>query len=311
MAQYSSSYPLPVQYSLRAASVVSMTILVVILATLAIYPALGLKLVWSLIIPAAPLIFFLLPNVWVSLCPFAIIQSIPKRMNNSRGKELTEKQTRRLRILSWGLLVVLVPARHLVFNHDAIILLLTTLVLAAVVFYFGYNYKGLSGWCMGACPIRPVEMMYGQFNLERCRPEVCTTCEQCNENCSRSHVDQREVLEANNAGFKYFIFAFPGFVLGYYLTGPGMSVITLYGTIYGLSLASLAVFYFIDRRWPNIKIMNHTIILALVIYYAFAIPGLVDVWALPAVTASFLLAMTYSIIALNVIRFYRRTPVGI
>jgi len=308
MAQYSSSYPLPVQYGLRAASAGAMIILAVVLVTLAVYPDMGLKLVWSLIIPAAPLIFFLMPNVWVSLCPFAIVQSIPRRMNISRGRELSGKQTRWLRILSWGLLVVLVPARHLVFNHDALILLLTTLVLAAVVFYSGYNYKGLSGWCMGACPIRPVEMMYGQFNLERHRPEVCTDCEQCNDNCSRSHIHQREVLEANNAGFKYFIFAFPGFVVGYYICGPEMSAASLYGTVYGLSAASLVLFYLFDRFWPQAKIMNYAIILALVTYYAFAIPGIAEVWALPDATVSFMFAITYSIIALGVIRFYRQAP---
>jgi hypothetical protein len=48
--------------------------------------------------------------------------------------------------------------------------------------------------------------------------------------------------------------------------------------------------------------MNHSIILALVIYYAFAIPGLVEVWGLSTVTTSFMFAITYGIIALNVIR---------
>lgn len=285
-----------------------MIILVVVLATLAIQPALGLKLVWSLIIPAAPLIFFLIPNVWVSLCPFAILQSVPQRMNYSRAKELTGEQTRWLRILGWGLLLTLVPARHLLFNHDALALLLTALVLAVVVLLFGYNYRGLSGWCMGACPIRPVEMMYGQFNLERHRPEVCTNCSQCNENCSRAHVHQHEVLEANNASFKYFIFAFPGFVLGYYLTGPDTGILSLYGVIYGTSLMSLVLFGLIDLRFPNFRIMNHAIIMALVIYYAFAIPGLVEVWSLPAVTTSFMYAVAYGIIVLNVIRFYQYTP---
>ncbi len=311
MAHYSSSYTPRFQYFLRAASIGSMAILAVVLATLAVDPDLGLKLVWSLIIPAAPLIFFLVPNIWVSLCPFAIMQSIPRRLNLPRQKELTEKQTRWLRMLGWGLLLTMVPARHLLFNHDAIILLLTTLVLATVVIFFGFNYKGLSGWCMGACPIRPVEMMYGQFTLERCRPEVCTVCEECNENCSRLRVQSREVLEANNAQYKYFIFAFPGFVLGYYLTGPEMSALSLYGVVYGLSLASLTLFGLIDLRFPNLRIMNHTIIMALVIYYAFAIPGLVEVWTLPAVSTSFMYAIAYGIIALNLMRFYRYTPANI
>ena len=205
-------------------------------------------------------------------------------------------------MLGWVLLFVLVPSRHFLYNHDAPALLLTTLVLAAVVLFIGYNYKGLSGWCTGVCPIRPVEMMYGQFTPERCRPEVCMTCEQCNVNCSRNNVHNREVLERNNTGFKYFIFSFPGFVLGYYLTGPGMSIPSMYGVIYGLSLVSLIIACIIDRRWPAVKTMNHSIILALVIYYAFAIPGLVEVWGLSTVTTSTMFAVTYGIIALNVIR---------
>ncbi|MCH8135515.1 MAG: hypothetical protein IIB77_06000 [Proteobacteria bacterium] len=288
-----------------------MAILVVILGTLAVEPDFGLKLVWSLIIPAAPLIFFLIPNIWVSLCPFAIMQSIPRRLNLTRQKELTEKQTRWLRMLSWGLLFTLVPARHLLFNHDALILLLSTLVLLTVAIFFGFNYKGLSGWCMGACPIRPVEMMYGQFTLERCRPEICTICEECNENCSRLRVQSREVMEANNARYKYLVFVFPGFVLGYYLTGPEMSALSVYGVVYGLSLASLTLFGLIDLRFPNLRIMNHTIIMALVIYYAFAIPGLVEAWALPDVTTSFMYASVLGIIALNLIRFYWYKPANI
>jgi hypothetical protein len=311
MANYSYSYPPRVQNILRAASVISIAIVVVVLVTLAVDPDFGLRLVWSLIIPAAPLIFFLVPNIWVSLCPFAIMQSIPRRLNLPRHKELTQSQTRWLRLLGWGLLFTMVPARHLLFNYDAQILLLTTLVLATVAFYFGFNYRGLSGWCMGTCPIRPVEMMYGQFTPERCRPEICTDCEECNENCSRLRVQSREVLEANNAQFKYLIFAFPGFVLGYYLTGPEMNALALYGVIYGLSLASLAAFGFIDLCFSNLRIMNHAIIMALVIYYAFAIPGLVEAWSLPAVTMSLMYTVAYGLIALNMIRFYQNTRASI
>ncbi len=209
MTYVSLTYPPRVQYFLRAASIGSMVVLAMVLATLAVYPALGLKLVWSLIIPAAPLIFFLVPNVWVSLCPFAIAQSIPRRLDLSKKKQLTEKQTFWLRILSWGLLLTMVPARHLLFNHDALILLLTTLVLATVVILTGFNYKGLSGWCMGACPIRPVEMMYGQFTPERCRPEVCNSCEECNKDCSRGYVQDRKFWKPTTHGSSISSSLFP------------------------------------------------------------------------------------------------------
>ncbi len=311
MAHYSSSHPPRFQYFLRAASIGSIAVLVVVLATLAVDPDLGLKLVWSLIIPAAPLIFFLIPNIWVSLCPFAIMQSVPRRLNLTRKMDLTDKQTHWLRMLGWGLLLTMVPARHLLFNHDGLILLLTTLVLLTVAISFGFNYKGLSGWCMGACPIRPVEMMYGQFTSERCRPEVCTVCEECNENCSRLRVQSREIMEANNTRYKYFIFAFPGFVLGYYLTGPELSALSLYVVVHGLSLASLTLFGLIDLLYPNSRIMSHAIIMALVIYYAFAIPGLVEAWAMPAVTTPLMYASAFSVIALNLIRFCLHKPTEI
>lgn len=307
MVLLSSSYPPYVRYFLKIASVISIIILVIVLTALAVYPALGLKLIWGLIIPVAPLLFFLVPNAWVSLCPFAIIQSIPHRLNISKKKELSEKQTHWLRLFGWALLFTMVPARHLLFNHDAVIVLLTVLLLAVIVLFCGYYYKGLSGWCMGFCPIRPVEMMYGQFTLERCRPEACTICDNCNVNCSRKNVQIPKILEANNSRFKYIIFTFPGFVLGYYLTGPEMGAFSLYGVIYGLSLISLILFFFLDRYCPNIKVFNQTIILALIIYYAFAVPGIAGLWDLPSVIIPFVYVCIYGIIFLNLVRYYRRT----
>ncbi len=306
MSPLSSPHSLGAQRLLQFASIGSIVILAITLSLLVFTPDLGLKVVWSLIIPAAPLLFFIAPNLWVSVCPFAIIQSLPRRFNFSKNKSLSEKQIYRLRLASWGLLFILVPARHLVFNHDALILLITTLTLASIVFICGFLYKGLSGWCVSLCPIRPVEMMYGQFTHEKKRPEICSNCLHCNAPCSRQNVQNKKILHANNFRFKLFVFAFPGFVLGYYVTGKGMDALSLYATIYSLSLISLLLFYLIDKYFHEIKIMNQAIIAALATYYAFTVPKLMTIWALPDFMMPVLYILIYGIITFSLLLFYHR-----
>ncbi len=306
MSPLSSPHPKIIQQLLRLASIGSLLVLIISLSLLIFLPELGLKIIWSLIIPLAPLFFFLAPNIWTSLCPFAIIQSIPRRFGFSKNNILNKKQIHYLRLISWGLLFILVPARHLFFNHDSLILLLTTLALLLIVFFCGYFYKGLSGWCVSACPIRPVEMMYGQFSHETHRPEICSNCAHCNAPCSRQNIQNKKILQANNIRFKPMIFAFPGFVLGYYLTSPDMSALNIYGVIYGLSLVSWAIFFFIDKYQPSLKIMNQAIIFALLTYYAFTIPKVSSAWGLPSIATPVLYTLTYSIIGLSLLLFYRR-----
>lgn len=296
------AYPAKVRQLLKLASLASLAVLAAVLTALALSPDLGLKLVWSLIIPAAPLVFFLIPNVWVSVCPFAILQSLPRRFDFSREKRLTHDQTDYLRTLGWALLFILVPARHLLFNHNATALLLTTLALAAVVFVCGLAFKGLSAWCMGFCPIRPVEMMYGQFTHEKHRPEICTICDSCNDDCSRLNVRDRVLLEANNARFKYLVFSFPGFVVGYYLAAQATGALAVYATVFGLSLASLVLFYIIDRLWPGLKTRNKAILVALTVYYYFAVPAVVKTWAMPSVTVPVLYGVVYLVIGVSLLK---------
>ena len=272
-------------------------------------PELGLKIIWSAIIPLAPLIFFLIPNIWTSMCPLSSFQVLPDRLGLKRPPyTLSDGQIHRLRILSWVLLFIIVPARHLVLNTNATLLALTimaTLLLASVL---GLTFKGLSGWCTGLCPIRPVEMMYGQFNLESNRPEACTMCKRCNVPCSRLNVHNPGVLASNNARFRYFIYAFPGFVLGYFLVPPASTILSVYAIMALSSLMSSYFFWLVafdmadEDTGETASAM--AIISALCIYYAFTVPGIIQTWGLAQEWTAIFYTLVYSVIALNLMRYW-------
>lgn len=292
---------------LRIISCLSLVVLLAVLVLLLTYPPLGLNVVWNGIIPLAPLLFFLVPNLWTNMCPLAILQLVPYRAGFSPSYSLSDKQTHYLRLLSWCLLYVMVPARHVIFNVDATILAMTTLAVGMVALGCGFIFNGFSGWCMGMCPIRPVEMMYGQFNIERHRPEGCSICRSCNSPCSRLNVTDKKILQQNNARYWYFVYSFPGFVLGYYLVDPASGLFVVYGYIIALSIISLLCFRFIEPWLSASRIVPGTIILALCIYYSFTVPNVVHAWTLPMALIPTFYTLIFGVIAVNVFRYIRNS----
>jgi hypothetical protein len=200
------------------ASAFSFAILLALFYVLLNSSNLGLDFLWNLIIPLAPIIFFVAPSWWVNVCPLAIVQSIPRRLKISRSIDLSYNQVGKLQFFSWVLLSLLVPARIFLFNHNAEILLWIIPVLAFMAFTSGVLFSGFGGWCSGLCPIRPVEMLYGQFSIESSRPEACRPCNLCQKSCSRLYgIDHLNKVK-NQEPFKNQIYSFPGFVLGYFLS---------------------------------------------------------------------------------------------
>lgn len=261
-------------------SFVSIGVLLIVLSFLAFVPDLGLRLLWYGIIPLAPLIFFTVPNVWVNLCPLAIIQGFPRRMGMSGKRILQPKEQLLLMQGSWILLYLLVPLRHFVFNEMALVCLVTTLLLGVVAFASGLMFKGLGGWCSALCPIRPVEMAYGLFTKEMNRPELCAVCESCLIGCPRKHAGNFEAKRSFNAQFSYWVFSFPGFVLGYFLVSKDDGWLMVYGQILGLAAVSLLLFGALHRlikwRWS----LEAAVLTALSTYYVFIIPKIMEQWGL-------------------------------
>jgi nitrite reductase (NADH) large subunit len=269
------------------ASVLSVAILVTLVFVLSNSSDLGLDLLWNLIIPLAPIIFFLAPSWWVNVCPLAIVQSIPRRLKISKNIDLSYDQVGILQFFSWVILYLLVPARIFLFNHNAEIVLWIIPVLALVAFSSGVLFSGFGGWCSGLCPIRPVEMLYGQFSIESSRPEACRPCNLCQKSCSRLYgVDHLNKVK-NQEPFKNQIYSFPGFVLGYFLSDQTDGIGLIYMKCLGMALLSWIFIYLVFRKKRSVEI---SAVLALLVYYGFTIKNVAKTWELSSTASNLIYA---------------------
>ncbi|HJM12717.1 MAG: tetratricopeptide repeat protein [Candidatus Marinimicrobia bacterium] len=239
---------------------------------------LGLKVIWYCIIPLAPLIFLLIPNIWTVLCPLVFMQSIPKRLGIGFNQYLNKRQTRYLNITGIILLYFLVPARFFIFNVEGEISFYTLNILLLLAFGFGFVFSGLGGWCMGLCPIRPVELMYSQMNAEKNRPEICSSCDLCVSNCPRLFVDQKDRIAEYNGNFNGFIYSFPGFIMGYYIIQPNELFYYIYLKIFTFAFISYLIFKLADRFIKKSESQFSAIIISILLYYINTLPSVAEAW---------------------------------
>jgi hypothetical protein len=255
------------------ASAFSFAILLALFYVLLNSSNLGLDFLWNLIIPLAPIIFFVAPSWWVNVCPLAIVQSIPRRLKISRSIDLSYNQVGKLQFFSW-----------------------------VMAFTSGVLFSGFGGWCSGLCPIRPVEMLYGQFSIESSRPEACRPCNLCQKSCSRLYgIDHLNKVK-NQEPFKNQIYSFPGFVLGYFLSEQNDGISLIYMKCFGMALLSWIFIYLVFRKKRSIEI---SAVMALLIYYGFTIKNVAKVWALSSTTSGLIYASVLTILGIGLWRALR------
>lgn len=315
---------------LRAGAALGLAIFLALPPTLFLAPKLGLQLLWFAFIPIAPMFLLVAPNAWVSLCPVSTLQSLPRRLGWTRGVYLRPSTTRRLQALGWVLMLGGIPTRHIVFNTDGPAVLaaasLVTIFALAVVF----ACASLSGWCAGACPIRPVEVVYGQFARDRNRPEKCTTCNGCVTSCVRTHPERGAQELGASPWVATFAQGFPGFVAAYFLLDilglctterayfrgdvavPADRVahaLLVYGFMaVGFALSLLVLLGLEALGWSRDARFRAAAIAAYCCYYLGVAPEIVLVWSLPPVSVWALL--TIPLVVLLVAARASRSPIG-
>jgi hypothetical protein len=129
------------------------------------------------------------------------------------------------------LLLILVPARRGVFNADGVALAAVILAVALAAACLGAFFDLKAGFCNAICPVLPVERLYGQRPLlavanARCVPCTMCTLRACLDLAPVKSIAQLLGRSRRSHGWlttPYGIFAaaFPGFVIGYYLTADG------------------------------------------------------------------------------------------
>lgn len=297
---------------LRVGAALGLLIFLALPAVLLRAPKLGLQLLWFAFIPIAPMFLLVAPNAWVSLCPISTVQSIPRRLGWKGGAHLSPSTSRRLQLVGWVLMLGGIPARHLVFNSDGPAVMAATSLVTILAFAVGLACASLSGWCAGACPIRPVEVIYGQYARDRNRPEKCTTCDGCVASCVRVHPERGGLELGASAWTTAFVHGFPGFVAAYFLldhlglcsaeraffrgdVAPPVDPIAHARIVYGFMaagfVASLLVIGALGRfGWSRGARLRAAAIAAYSCYYLGVVPEILLVWSLPPAWGWVLLA---------------------
>lgn len=311
------AYSPVMQRLLKAGAGLGLVLYLALLPTLVLSPWLGLRLLWFLFIPVAPMFLLAAPNAWVSLCPISTVQTIARRFGWKKGSRLSRPASSRLQLFGWALMFVGVPSRHLIFNTNGSAVFAVASTLTLLAFVIGLAYFTLSGWCVGACPIRPVEVLYGQFAVDKNRPENCMTCDGCVPSCVRVMPEEgrRELMREPLAGT--LAFAFPGFVAAYFLldiTGlctaertflaGARPTLTLghVGVVYGVMAIGSVLSYAVFRAThlllgvPRRTLFKAAAIAAYSFYYIGVVPEIVEAWSLSSTWVWALLFVPFAVL---------------
>ena len=213
----------------RAAQGLGLVLTGLLLVGLVSRSALTLHVLWDMVIPLLPAVFLVNPMLWRNVCPLATLNAYTgQRMATAR------LGGRRLRA-SWAigivLLVVMVPARRILFNVNGPALAITIVTVAVLATGAGAMYSRRAGFCNAICPVLPVEKLYGQSPLLRVASARCGDCNVCtpigcidlagDKTMSQTLGPTRRSTAWLATPFGVFAVAFPGFVIGYFTTGNG------------------------------------------------------------------------------------------
>ena len=277
--QMRAPLPMPVWHVLRGLSVLAV---IGLIFALSLHPETGLFILWGLLVPTLPFIWFLIPGLWRNICPLAAFNQLPRLFNFTRGLTLGNRLREYSYIIGISLFLIIVPNRLLIFNKDGPTTALLIAVILMGAFVGGMIFKGKSGWCSTFCPLLPVQRIYGQTPYIMLPNSHCQPCLGCTKNCydfnpSVAYLADLYDDDRYYSGYrKFFVGIFPGFIVAFYTAAvpPTVPLWATYGHFVIYGLISLGVFFAIDSfaKVSTNKTTTIFAMLALNIYYWFNIP---------------------------------------
>ncbi len=224
-------------------------------------PDIGLRIFWGVIIPTAPLLFFVAPGVWRNICPMAALNQTPRLFNFTRRMTAPKWFQEYGYVIAIAIFLIIVPNRKVLFNQNGPALALLMILLYSAAFIMGIYFKGKSGWCSSICPLLPVQRIYGQTPFlkvanSHCQPSEAEKggCVGCTKNCYdfNPHVAYLADLNEKDRHFsayrKFFVGLFPGFIFAFYTlpNPPEIGIFAMYAWFVIYSLASAGSFFLLD-----------------------------------------------------------------
>src|SRR3954447_16056186 len=272
--QIPSRIPVRVWHWMRAGSLVGG---LVVAALLIAAPDTGLFVMWKGVIPALPLIFMTAPGIWRNLCPLAASNQTPRALKITKALTAPNWLKEYGYVIAFSLFIGFVVLRLLGLDDDAGWSALLLLGALTGAFFGGMVLKGKSGWCSTICPLLPVQRIYGQTPLMLVANAHCQPCVGCVKNCYDFNPRAAYLADLHDndnywSGYRrYFIGAFPGLILGFFVVPDGPALEVLGGLAVCIA-ASLASFATLISFW---KTSAHTITslygaVAFCLFYWFA-----------------------------------------
>lgn len=202
--------------------VVSISCAIAAIAGLFVFPKLFLTIIWGILIPILPIVFFIAPGVWRNICPFATMNQIPRRLKLNRGKKLPNALKDAGYTIAIVLFVLAISLRPFLLNHSEIAIACVIFGMLFFALLGGIIFEGKSGFCSTICPLLPIQRVYGQTPFIPVRNAHCDPCVGCVKNCYDFNpkiaylADLDEKEQAFSLPRKVFIGSLPGLLLGYF-----------------------------------------------------------------------------------------------
>ena len=220
-------------------------------------PAVGIAIMWNILIPAAPALVTILPGLWRNICPMATFSLLPRRLGLSRRAKMPEHLAAWLGLASVIALFAIVPLRHISLNTNGPATAAMLAGAAAIAALMGFLFEWRSGWCTSLCPIHPVEKLYGSAPAVTFKNARCGLCEQCTNPCPDSTPSMTPLstgpLRLQAGVGEFMAGSFFGFVWGWFQVPDypgaigGQEIAAAYLWPFGGALASFAAFKAIRR----------------------------------------------------------------
>jgi Fe-S-cluster-containing hydrogenase component 2 len=231
---------------------------VLLVATLLLRPAVGLLIMWNVLIPIAPALIVVAPGLWRNICPMATFSLLPRNLKLSRQGIPQRRLAALLSAAGLVALLLIVPLRHLSLNTNGQMTALMLSLSAAVAFWMGTRFEWRSGWCNSLCPIHPAEKLYGLSPAITLFNARCNTCKKCTSPCPDSTRSMNAAItgptQLEKLAGNLMVGGFAGFIWGWYRLPDirGHIGIHDFGTAYFWPFAGALITlsaYAITRAW--------------------------------------------------------------
>jgi len=251
---------------------------------LATRPERSLGVFWGLVVPALPLVFFLAPGLWRNVCPLGATNQLPRLLGLSLARTAPPWFREYNYVIGIALFFALASGRKVIFNDHGPAAAGMVLAALAVAFLGGVLFKGKSGWCSSICPLLPVQRIYGQTPFVTLPNSHCQPCVGCTKNCydfnpKVAYIADQYDEDENYAGYrKFFVSAFPGFIVAFYQVPnpPEVSLGSMYLQFGLYMLVSVGSFFVLDAflKVSSLRITTLYAAGALNLFYYFSAPAM-------------------------------------